>query len=725
MKSDKRNSLRLNLIGQTAASLAVVGVFCACASAQSDELSVLPTVTVTGTREATKISETPVSVGVVPRESIELARPAHPSEIVSQIPGVAIGVTNGEGHNTAIRQGFTTNPVYLFLEDGIPSRATGNFNHNALFELNLPSAGGIEVIRGIGTALYGSDAIGGIVNVLTRTPSARTGADMSAEAGQQGFQRLLGGVDTGRSEKDALRADVNLTHTDGWRVKTGYDRKSLNLRWDREQDDRTYIRTILGYTKVDMETGANSALPYDLFVNNPTVNLRSPAFRNVEALRLSTSVARDLGSGSELTFTPYIRNNTMNLNGSYNFTGDARIEDTEVWSYGLLTKYRKDFSDPMKTRLILGFDVDYSPSTRKETKINLTSVLVGPNANYTQYTGYTLGGVFYDYEVVYTSASPYAHLELSPTEKLRVTMGLRYDYAQYDMKNRMTPGFVTEAGREYYSPAGSKTDFSRLSPKLGATYALSEQTHAFASYNQGFRTPSESQLFRGGRSAAGGTLAARRAEALALSNASASLKAIKADQFELGLRGLTAGWNYEVVGYLLKKEDDLLGQRDATGFTVQTNNGETEHKGVEVGLGKTLLPGLRLDTASSYAKHTYKNWVTPTVNFSGKEIEAAPRVLLNTRLTWKPANATTAQLEWIHIGSYFLDQENLFGKYPGHDLFNLRLNQGLSKDVALFARVTNLLNKRYADSASQSSALGGLYSPGLPRTVYAGVQAKF
>lgn len=706
-------------------SLAVSALFGSSALAQSDELAVLPTVTVTGTREAEKISETPVSVGVVPRESIELTRPAHPSEIVSQIPGVAVGVTNGEGHNTAIRQGFTTNPVYLFLEDGIPSRATGNFNHNALFELNLPSAGGIEVIRGIGTALYGSDAIGGIVNVLTRTPAARAGADVSAEAGQFGFRRLLGGFDTGRGERDALRADVNLTHTDGWRAKTGYDRQSLNLRWDRDHDDRTYIKTILGYTKVDMETGANSALPYDLFVNNPTINLRSPAFRDVEALRVSTSIARELGNGQELTLTPYIRNNTMNLNGSYNFTGDARIEDTEVWSYGFLTKYRRDFADPLRTRLILGLDLDYSPSTRKETKINLTSVQIGPNTNYTYYTGYTRGGVFYNYEVVYSSASPYAHLELSPTAKLRVNLGLRYDYAQYEMKNRMTAGFVTEAGREYYSPAGSKANFSRLSPKLGATYALSDDTNMYVSYNEGFRTPSESQLFRGGRSAAGGTLAARQAEALALFNASSNLKAIKAEQFELGLRGLYAGWNYDVVGYLLTKKDDLLGQRDATGFTVQTNNGETEHKGIELGLGKTLLPMLRLDTASSYAVHKYKNWVTPTVNFSGKEIETSPRVLLNARLTWKPVAVTTAQLEWIRIGSYYLDQENLFGKYPGHDLFNLRVTQAISKDVALFARITNLLDKRYADSASQSSAIGGLYSPGLPRTVYAGLQAKF
>ena len=72
---------------------------------------------------------------------------------------------------TAIRQPITTNPVYLYLEDGIPTRSTGFFNHNALYEINVPQAGRIEVFKGPGTALYGSDAIGGIINVSTRAPS--------------------------------------------------------------------------------------------------------------------------------------------------------------------------------------------------------------------------------------------------------------------------------------------------------------------------------------------------------------------------------------------------------------------------------------------------------------------------------------------------------------------------------------------------------------------------
>ena len=122
----------------------------AAQSNAADDGRMLPDVVVTGTREGTSLNETPAAVGVIPKESIERTRPNHPSQIVGQVPGVAVAVTNGEGHTTAIRQPFTTNPVYLFLEDGIPIRSTGFFNHNALYEINIPQAGGIEVTRGPG-----------------------------------------------------------------------------------------------------------------------------------------------------------------------------------------------------------------------------------------------------------------------------------------------------------------------------------------------------------------------------------------------------------------------------------------------------------------------------------------------------------------------------------------------------------------------------------------------
>ena len=635
---------------------------------------------------------------------------------------------------TAIRQGFTTSPVYLFLEDGIPIRATGNFNHNALYEVNIPSAASVEVIRGPGSALYGSDAIGGVVNVLTRTPSTRFGGNGSLEIGQWGYRRLLAGVDTGEGSAGAIRLDVNLTSTDGWRQNTGYDRRSFNLRWDSQLSPTTRVKTIIGMTSIDQETGANSPLPMPLYLEDPTVNLRSPAYRKVDALRFSSSFEHDLGGGQQLSLTPYLRRNKMDLNGSFNFTGDARIEDTEVFSAGLLATYRRDFHDAYRSRLIVGLDLDRSPSKRLETKIAMSSQIdarasTSSDASlrglYTQYTGYSLGARMYDYEVNYRNLSPYAHWEFSPLPAMRLSAGLRRDRSSYTMDNKANPGYFTVAGREYYLPASAEADFARWVPKLGMVYQLSAQSQWYASYNHGFRTPSESQLFRGGRSASGGSLSARQAEAQALFNAASQLKAIKAEQFEWGLRGSQQQIQYEVVAYQLTKSDDLLNQRDATGYSVQTNNGTTKHRGIEVLVGTRLSPAWRFDAAASYASHRYEQWISGGTDFSGKNIESAPRTLANLRLSGQLVAGLNAQLEWVHVGSYNLDQANQFGKYPGHGLWNLRMSMALGADASLFLRAMNVADKRYADSASQSNAAGGLYAPGLPRTLYAGIQARW
>jgi len=663
-----------------------------------------------------------------------VTKPTHPSELLSQVPGVAVSVTNGEGHQTAIRQGFTTSPVYLFLEDGIPIRATGNFNHNALYEVNIPSAASVEVIRGPASALYGSDAIGGVVNVITRTPSTRAGGNGSLEMGQWGYRRLLAGADSGEGSAGALRLDVNLTSTDGWRQNTGYDRRSFNLRWDSQLSPTTRVKTIIGMTSIDQETGANSALPMALYLDDPTVNLRSPAYRKVDALRFSSAFEHDLAGGQQLSLTPYLRRNKMDLNGSYNFTGDARIEDTEVFSAGLQATYRRDFHDAYRSRLIVGLDLDRSPSKRLETKITLSSQIdarasASSDASlrglYTQYTGYSLGARMYDYEVNYRNLSPYAHWEFSPLPAMRLSAGLRRDQSSYTMDNQANPGYFTVAGREYYLPASAEADFARWVPKLGMVYQLSAQSQWYASYNQGFRTPSESQLFRGGRSASGGSLSARQAEAQALFNAASQLKAIKAEQLEWGLRGSQQQIQYEVVAYQLTKSDDLLSQRDATGYSVQTNNGTTKHRGIEVLVGTRLSPAWRFDAAASYISHRYEQWISGGTDYSGKNIESAPRTLANLRLSGQVVAGLNAQLEWVHVGSYYLDQANQFGKYPGHGLWNLRMSMALGADASLFLRAMNLADKRYADSASQSNAAGGLYAPGLPRTVYAGIQARW
>lgn len=657
-------------------------------------------ISVTGTREETPKTETPATIGSVDEKAVDFVRPAHPTEIMGRISGVHVNVTNGEGHATAIRHPITTGAVYLFLEDGIPTRSTGFYNHNALYETNLPQAAGIEVTKGPGTSLYGSDAIGGIVNVITKATPLEPEATINIELGEAGWRRVLGSAGTSVGN-GGVRADINLTHTDGWRDGTEYDRRSANLRWDGYLGGAS-LKALFTASDIDQQTAGTSRLSEDDYKNNPTANYTPISYRQVEAYRFSVDYEKE-DSDSLLSITPYVRSNTMEYIANWTLGFDPAITETGHNSLGVQLKYRKDFA-PNRTRLVVGADIDYSPGRRLEHSIS-------PVKTGDIYTSYTVNEVIYDYDVAYLGASPYLHLETSLTERMRFNAGLRYDDMSYDYDNKIAGDSVTATnGKVYYQESDTKTDFSHLSPKLGLTYLFSERLNGFVSYRHAFRAPSEGDLFRPGRK----------------DTSSVDLEPVKVDSYEAGLRGRNGSLDYELSVYHMLKTDDLVSYKDpVTDETYTANAGETLHRGVEITAGTPLATAWRLDLSYSYSKHTYEEWVESGTDYSGKELPSAPRHIVNARLGYTPAvlNGGKVELEWEKLGSYWMDNDNT-ENYGGHDLFNLRANYPVTKGTELYGRVMNLTDVRYATAAALSSGLPQ-YAPGAPRTYYVGLNVKF
>lgn len=655
-------------------------------------------ITVTGTREETPRAETPATVDTVPQQQIAETRPGHPSEIMGQVPGVHINITSGEGHQTAIRQPLTTSPVYLFLEDDIPIRSTGFFNHNALYEVNIPQAGGIEVLKGPGSALHGSDAIGGVINVLTRPTPAEPEAQITLEGGPYGWVRLLGTAGNGW-ETDCLRGDLNLTRTDGWRDHTKYDRQNATLRWDRFLASGATVKTVLSYSDIDQETAGSSRLFKDDYLHNPTRNYTPISFREVMALRLSAAYEQEQHD-SLLSITPYYRNNDMTLLPNWTLSFDPSVYDTWNQSFGMLVKYRHDFQ-PLRTRLIIGTDLDYSPGGRFEQSI--TTVRDG-----SFFTDYAIDQTIYDYDVTFKAASPYLHLESSPSERLRLNGGIRYDLASFDYDNNLD---VIQAG-SHRRPASTGVDYSHLSPKLGATLAFNDRFNAFASYRHAFRTPAESQLFRQGRA-----------------ENTVDLKPVRAESYEIGLRGKYSDWlRSELSVFFMPVKDDILTFTDTVTNQRETvNAGKTLHRGVELGATAALNERLDINMAVSYAKHTYEDWSPRTgVDYRDNEISNAPRLIASARLAYRPEimRGGRVEVELERLGSYWMDDENTH-KYSGHHLVNLRGNMPLGRGFELFARLLNLTDRRYATNSGFTVARGEELAPGLPLTIYVGLNYAF
>src|SRR3989338_861935 len=671
---------------------------------EEKDVTKIEDVVVTGTREAEPTKEVPQTVGTVKGEVIDDIKPSHPAQVMNRVAGVWIRQTTGEGHVTAIRQPLTTQPLYLFLEDGIPIRSTGFFNHNALYEINMPAADRIEVMKGPGTALYGSDAIGGAINVLTKTPSLTPEIEITPEAGSYGWYRLLA---TGSNTWDnfGLRLDLNDTHTNGWQDDTAYDRQAATIRSDYTPNATTSVKTVIAYSNIDGH-GESAGLSKADFESRPSYSYTTFNFRKVKAFRLSFDVEKEVSEGKGLiSVIPYYRTNRMDLHpgwgifsiGGNNYRGSDYT--TKFQSIGLLGKYRYDL-EPMRTRLVMGFDLDYSPGDYYERRTVVTRD--SSTLKYTSYTYDTSTTNNYDYEATFKGISPYLHAEVSPVEKLRLTIGARYDDMSYDYNTRL----AANSNR----PSSTIRSFSHLSPKAGLTYAFTEDISAFISYNHGFRVPSSGDLFKGSNGTASTTV---------------NLQPIKIDSYETGVKTgfLDNKLTLDASIYLMQKKDDIVSYAVTTGLSEKRNAGETEHKGIEVAVGMKPVKEAGLDVSYSYSQQTYINYrVSSTVSYSGKEIPIAPRQLVNTRLHYAPSsfNGGRVELEWIRLDEYWLDDANS-EKYAGHDLFNVRASYKTTKSWEFFARAINVTDKLYAESASKSSTGSAQYNSGLPRTFYAGL----
>jgi iron complex outermembrane recepter protein len=656
---------------------------------------------VTASREEEEKSGTAATIDAITRDAIDQTRPHHPAELMSQVPGALVVDLGGEGSTMALRLPINYAPMYGYLEDGIPIRSTGFFNHNALYEINVPGADRVEVMKGPGSALYGSDAIGGVVNVLTRPATAGPSAELFAEGGRFGYKRtLLSASNTWGG--DGLRADLNVTRYDGYRDGTEQNREGGTLRWDHSFSGTSRLKTVVAFSRINSPGDGGSDLDRAAFENSPQTNYTPIAFRQVRAVRWSTAFEH-LGEHSRLSITPYARYNRLELLPYWQLTYDPEVWDISNYSLGLLLQGRQDLPS-LRTSLTGGVDLDWSPGSHVSDSLT-------PAQSGQVFAGYTRAARIYDYDVTFRGVSPYAQAELSPIPRVRITAGLRYDHVGYDYENKLGE---LQSGN-HRRPASTGVWYDHLSPKLGASFELSPALSAFVSYRHAFRAPSEDQLFRQGSA-----------------DQTVDLEPVRANSYEAGVRGRAGGrLTFEVSAYTMTVKDDILTFFNTVDFSSQTSNaGRSRHRGIEVGAGLGLTSFLRLESAYTYSRHEYQQWVTATgSDFSGHQIEAAPRHVANTRLVLSPFRQHgSAAVEWQHVGGYFTDPDNAH-QYGGYDLLNLYFTAPVVSGLDLVGRLNNLRNVRYAVTASFNpfvpTAEQERFTPGLPRSFFLGAQYRW
>ncbi|MEP6342191.1 MAG: TonB-dependent receptor [Maricaulaceae bacterium] len=644
--------------------------------AQDESIDTVRDVVVVYDERAPVAADLPLSISSLGQETLTEIAAVHPAESLNSVVGVNIHRGSGQEHLTAIRSPVLTGGAgagsFLYLEDGVPLRAAGFANVNGLFEGLTETAQSLEVVKGPGPVLYGSNAVHGLINIVS--PSVE---------GPNRYQIL--GSDDGLAAARVsaalgpVRVTASVTHDNGFRADSGYDQQKLGLRYEGQWGAWEATGQV-SIQNLSQET-AGFVQGDDAFEDEELAsgNAFPEAFRDSSTYRAHLKLERDFGEGT-LSVTPYARD--VDLRFLRHFVPGQALEENSHRSVGVLTSYYGDDFN-------VGLDAEYTEGELFEFQDNPTVF------SFTQ-------GLHFDYEVESIVIAGFAEKDFQLTERLSFNIGARGEYTRYDYDNRADSGI---SGR-FIRLDDRRDDYFTLTPKASLTFAASEAVNLYARAARSSRAPQTSDLY-----------------SLQQNQVPGEAEVETLDSLELGFKGRWGDLVLDLAGFVQKKDNFFF--RNANGFNV--SNGQTNHTGIEASFYVPLNDYIAVRGSGTLAKHSYDftEIVGSAANdiTDGDRVDTAPDTLGHVTAIFTPIDRVTVELEWRHVGSYFTDPGNT-NEYDGHDLFVARGDVALTDKLNVFGRVDNLFNIDYADRAD--FAFGNeRFFPGRPRTVFFGLKGEF
>ncbi|MCQ6960235.1 TonB-dependent receptor [Mucilaginibacter aquariorum] len=678
----------------------------------------LQQVVISASRERQARQDAPIAISKINATQIHDTKATALYQLLNKVTGVYMVDLGNEQHTMAIRQPITYNALYLYLEDGLPIRPTGIFNHNSLYEINMSGVRDIEVIKGPASSLYGSNAIGGAINFITQGPPAGYAGNVSVQGDNYHYRRVDadGGFSTG---KFGLYVGGYIAkQRDGWQDYTDFDKYSGNFKTTYDFDAATRLTTSVAYNYLNTQTPGS--LDSAKFYSRTYGANQRFTYRKVKAFRANTKLEHAWNDKSSSFLTLFYRNNSTAQLPSY-YISDVRDNagnylssngqenDQSFHSLGLLAQHRQDL-DFLHSRLIVGVYADNSPSSYYAKFLDIQKDVTN---NF--YTGYTNTGNYIDnYRIKLFNTAAYAQYEIKPAEALRIVMGLRYDRIHYNFTNGIAPGNTKYKQQE-------TNDFNIVAPKLGLTYNFGNNKGLYANYSVGFQPPETGDLY-----------SARQLT---------PLKQATFNNYEAGgwFTALNKKMYVEVTFYDLEGRNEIINQLLPDNTTQNQNAGATRHRGIEYSVAYAPVSELSFRFSGTNAKHTYVDYSEVATNFStgvstvtvynGNRMNNAPSWIANSELTYKPAylNGFRIAGEWQHINSYFTNPANT-KTYAGYDIFNVRtgfdVKSGVLKGAGIWFNVLNVTNKLYATTVT-SNQYGDTYNAAPPRVYTLGISYSF
>jgi iron complex outermembrane receptor protein len=585
--------------------------------------------------------DTPQSVQIIGAEIIEQQQSIRLSDVIKNVNGVYVGSARGGAQETFWSRGYDMSANNMFKN---------SFRLNAGSIPEVSSLEKVEILKGSAALLFGNVAPGGILNMVTKTPSFKKGGEIAMQIGSYSYYKPSIDIYGPLNKFIAYRFNGSYENSESFRDVVKKERFYINPSFLFKVSDKTEITLQGDYLKDNWTPDFGTAIIGREIVDLPRNLYLGATWSNGQTRQATVSglVSHDFNKNWKLNFNSSFQNYDRTSKGTERIVPAAngdwsrplgqnknleQIIGEQVSLQGIFT------TGKIKHQFFTGIDLENSFLQAYTFTFSPTTYGSG---NIFDFENFNQGGAIpnsTNTKIVKTETNRfgvYAQDLISLTEKFKVLAGIRWSWQEGQAETTdLIKNTITE---------DKKRIDEAFTPKMGFVYQPTKNTSLFASYSKSFTPNTGFTVYN------------------------EVIKPSLIDQYEVGVkkdfwRGIlsTNVTLYQITNSNLAQTAEFKadGVTQNTDTTVKVLSGATKSKGIEIDIIAKPIEGLNIMAGYSYNDMRY----TKTSGLNGSNIEG-------DRLVRTPANTAnfslfyklpTGVLKGISIGT----MANYIGKRSG------------------------------------------------------------
>ncbi|WP_022940410.1 TonB-dependent receptor plug domain-containing protein [Psychromonas hadalis] len=657
-------------------NLLLLGILVAISLPLLAESETEETLVITGTKTERRLVDSPVRIEVVTAQELKNSHARDLAEALQNVPGVVLKPIHGKSGQEVWLQGFDADRV-LVLIDGKPVSASTGASVD-LSQIAVADVAHIEIVKGSVSALYGSSAMGGVINVITKRAKIGTSYKVTLDSGTHGEQNV------GDSPFNNSHANFFISHNSGrWfgqlmadlRYKQGTDLDNSTWAFEGDAGTKSNLSAQLGYR---FATGAELMIAPSYYHEDINKNFSSyvPGIGEVKKEKLEEAKRKSISISFD---TPLFEKGE--LSAWYMFENFTDSTDQDILSTGYIDQSRLgesqfnkgevQFDHPLGDNQLLTFGIVGLQNSLSQTQAKRTAdevVIVDEMQG----------------EKTRSSVEFYAQNDIFIGDELELLPGIRYQ---------------------------NDSDFgSHIAPKINLMYSpnwLDQQMKFRVGIGSGYRVPTLKERHYIFDHSALGYMVIGNPDLTPETSTSLQVGAEYNynDNFHADIN-----FFYNDIKNLISTELDEQ-DSNATGLSIYkySNIGKARTQGIDITSGYAFTESL-----SSNISYTYLDAINLEID---KQLTQRPRHQAKFKVNYQvqPIN-TLFSLYGNYQSEQFVDADNNIIS-PAYSTFDFKINTDISNSLTLFMGIDNLMG-----TTRDVPLTGDDFRPESGRFIYLGVR---